>query len=59
MSYQPAQIVEKGGQKKARTIDEDVLEVMKEVLDTLRRMEEHMKLISGENITQLDVSDKE
>jgi len=55
MSYQPIPIKEEGGQKEARTSDDNVQLILGEILKQLKIMNLHLAILTDERIEKQEI----
>ena len=56
MTYQPMPLKEAGGQKSVQSADQQTRELLRAILLELRKLSVHMKLVTGEQVTDDDVT---
>lgn len=54
MSYKPTPTVKHGGKEKAYVYDDIVMELLNQILATLKKMELHLSAMTGEEFEEED-----
>lgn len=55
VTYQPMPLTEAGGQKHVQSADEETRELLRHILLELRKLSVHMKIVTGEQVTDGDI----